>query len=193
VKRRPSATTWVLLALGGILLLAGIEWGRAVMGRPSRSAAPLSFAHDLGFREGDPAPDFELPDREGRPHRLSALVRRDTVLCFTCGCANCLDLQTYLGILIQRLGRQAPQVIAVTSMPKESEASWRRKTRLAQTLLYEKREGPVMKTYQGHPCPRVFRLSADRKVLWAGPSPRDVPDLREIGNAMAENLGFPPE
>jgi peroxiredoxin len=39
---------------------------------------------------GAKAPDFTLPDGAGKPHKLSDMVRRDTLLYFICGCANCI-------------------------------------------------------------------------------------------------------
>jgi hypothetical protein len=196
MKRRWNANGLVLAGLAGVLLLAGGESVLRLVRGPSppppKAAEPPPRAPGPRQKIGGVAPDFRLPDRSGKQHRLSELVRSDTVLCFTCGCANCLDLQTYMGILIAKMGARAPAVIAVSTMPKEREAAWFRDTRLKQTLLYEERDGPVMAEYEGHPCPRVYRLGADRKIGWVGPAPDEVPSMREVGNAVAENLGFPP-
>ena len=145
------------------------------------------------FRVGDIAPDFTLPDSKDVEHRLSALVRRETLLCFTCGCAKCLDVQTYLGILMKRAGAKAGPVISVSTMPKAREASYRRDTKLRQTILYESKGGPVMKQYRGHPCPRIYGLKADRTVAWIGMSPDEAGSVSDIGMEMAAKLGFQPE
>lgn len=194
MKRRLNANTWILIGLCGILLLVGADAAvRLFAGASGASSEPGAAppAEDSHLMAGDQAPDFTLPDRSGRPHKLSELVHRDTVLCFTCGCANCLDVQTYLGILLKKMGARAPSVVTVTTMPKDREDAWRRDTRLKETLLYEPKDGPVMAQYQGHPCPRIYRLKPDRQIWWIGPSPNQVPSMRELGDAMAANLGFP--
>jgi hypothetical protein len=183
----------VLVGLGLLLLLIGYD----VVNRSLRGTTAVVRAPEPKqippFRVGDLAPDFALPDSSGSTFQLSHLVSRDTLLCFTCGCSNCLDLQTYLGILVKRMGAKAPDVITVTTMPRDREATWFRDTHLKQRFLYERKEGPVVANYRGHPCPRVFRLKGDRTVAWIGTSPTDVDFFQLIGNEMAENLGFAAE
>lgn len=193
MKRRWHANTWILAALAAILLIIGADTALRLLADvpPEAAIAPVGTKPD--FNVGDLAPEFELPDRSGKSYHLSDLIHGDTLLCFTCGCANCLDLQTYMGILLPKMGSKAPAVVTVTTMPKEREETWYRDTRLKQTLLYEKKDGPVMTQYRGHPCPRVYRLRADGRVAWIGPSPNDVRSMMEVGHAVAGNLGFPPE
>jgi len=162
----------------------------------SSEAVPVqraaSGAFDPPFRVGDKAPDFTLPDRKGTPHRLSQLVKRDTLLCFTCGCANCIDLQSFTAIMLERLGKRAPDVITVTTMPTDREESYFRDTQLKQRLLYDRKGGSVVKQYVGHPCPRVYRLAADRTVTWIGSSPGETRALRKVGLELTAQLGFSP-
>jgi hypothetical protein len=147
---------------------------------------------DPAFRVGDKAPDFTLPDRKGTPHRLSEMVKRDTLLCFTCGCANCIDLQSFTALMLERLGKRAPDVITVTTMPADREDSYFRDTGLKQRLLYERKGGPIGKQYMGHPCPRVYRLAPDRTVKWIGSSPGESRALRKVGLELTAQLGFSP-
>lgn len=175
------------------LLILGDYLRGSLASREGSPAASGDPKYRPAFHVGEQAPDFSLPDRSGKVHRLQDLVRRDTLLCFTCGCANCLDLQTYMGLLVKRMGQGAPDVISVTTMPRDREQTYFRDTRLKQKLLYEPKEGPVMDLYKGHPCPRVYRLNGDRTVAWIGTSPGDVPYVQVIGNELAENLGFPRE
>lgn len=192
VRRHKTAATWVFGGLLLVLIVIAAEVGLRFSAQAGSGPAPSSiYAPD--FSVGDPAPDFTLPDRHNKPHRLSDLVRRDTLLFFTCGCANCIDLQTYTGILVKRMGAAAPDLITVTTMPKEREESYYRDTQLKQHLLYEPKEGPVMALYRGHPCPRIYRLRGDRTVSWIGTSPGDTPFVQAIGNELAANLGFEPE
>lgn len=153
--------------------------------------APGAF--DPPFSVGAKAPDFTLPDGAGKPHKLSDMVRRDTLLYFICGCANCIDLQTFTALMLKGLGTRAPDVIAVTTMPSDREETYFRDTRLKQRLLYERKQGPILKQYRGHPCPRVFRLAPDRTVTWIGSSPGESRELRRVGLELAAQLGYSPE
>lgn len=193
-RGRNNSTIWLLAGLALILLTAAIEIGRQLIAPPPTPGSPQAksrYAPD--FKVGDVAPDFELPDHSGKPHRLSRLVHRDTLLSFICACASCVDVQTYTGILIKRMGPAAPDLITVTTMPKDREETYFRDTQLKQRLLYEPKEGPVMELYRGHPCPRLYRLRADRTVAWIGSSPGETPFVQAIGNELAVNLGFEPE
>lgn len=196
MKGRLSATQWLVIGLGVLALLIGGDWLVRIL-RPVSGTAPAAKTRDPAmvpdFRVGDVAPDFTLPDSKEAPHRLSHLVKRETLLCFTCGCSKCLDVQTYMGILMKRLGKRAPQVISVTTMPKEREATYVRDTKLKQTVLYTKREGSVMTQYRGHPCPRIYALLPDRTVGVIGTSPKDVVSVSEIGYEVAAMLGVPRE
>lgn len=188
-----NANRWVLISLGLLLLVIGYDVVSRSLRGSQTQARGASPKYVPAFQVGEPAPDFTLPDAAGQTHRLSELVHRDTVLCFACGCSKCLDVQTYLGLLVKRMGTRAPDVISVTTMPRDRDETWRRDTRLKQRLLYEQKEGPVVAQYRGHPCPRIFRLRGDRTVAWIGTSPGDVEFLQVIGNEMAENLGFAAE
>jgi hypothetical protein len=193
--RRKRAGLRIAGLLGLVLVLA------LVVGELSRSylkgAAEEQFRQRYGyytppFRRGDLAPDFTLPDSSGKQHSLSSLVHQDTMLCFLCGCARCRTMQTYLAEMLRSLGPRAPKVLSVTSAPPEAEAAWRRDTKLDQILLYETKESgkPVTELYRSDPCPRLFRLSADRRVTWIGPTPVRLASLDAMGEAVAHNLGY---
>src|SRR5687767_4183974 len=122
-----SATQWLVIGLAVLALLVGGEWViRSLRPAPKveTTVKPPDPSMVPEFKVGDPAPDFTLPDSKEVPHRLSDLVKRDTLLCFTCGCSSCLDVQGYMGILTKRLGSRAPKVVSVSTMPKEREASY---------------------------------------------------------------------
>lgn len=194
MKRSSRAKYWGYAVLAVVVLLVVFDLGRRLVSTATVPEAPRpSHQFDPSFQVGDLAPDFTLPDRQGTPHRLSEMVRRDTLLCFACGCANCIDLQSFTAIMLQRLGKKAPDVITVTTMPTDREDTYFRDTRLKQRLLYERKEGPIMKLYQGHPCPRVYRLAADRTIKWIGSSPGETRQLRRVGLELASELGFSPE
>jgi hypothetical protein len=197
MRRGWSPAVYLLIGIGVLAVAIGIDLGRRLFagpGKPPTAVAPQApppFLPD--FAVGDPAPDFTLPDRSGARRRLSELVTGDTLLCFTCGCANCLDLQTYIGILRKKMGSAAPDLVSISTMPKDREEGWLKDIGQQHPILYDRWNGPVVTEFRGHPCPRVYRLKPGMKVAWIGPSPKDVPDMRAIGNAVGGNLGFPPQ
>lgn len=180
-------------ALGLVLALITFDIGRRLFASDAPVRSPRISRYAPPFKVGDEAPDFTLPDRTSKPYQLSSLVQRETLLCFTCGCANCIDLQSFTALLLKRLGKDAPEVVTVTTMPPDREETYFRDTGLKQKLLYEKKEGPVMKLFQGHPCPRVYRLAGDRTVTWIGSSPAESGELRVVGLELAAQLGFSAE
>jgi peroxiredoxin len=193
--RRWSANTWVLIFLGGIILLTGVDVGRRIMAGDVPGASPAALTHasfDPDFAVGDAAPDFTLPNAQGQSLRLSELRRGPTVLTFSCGCAYCKETQRYLGKLTSLLGDRAPVVVTVTTSAPEAEDAWTRDTGLVQTTLYEETNGPVMQLYKGHPCPRVFGIDAEGRIDFIGSSPGQMRDLHGLLGEMSRRLGFQP-
>jgi thiol-disulfide isomerase/thioredoxin len=192
MKTRWNANTWVLVVLLTLIGVVGFDIGHEYFKGGNASAAKITPPDPYPkFKVGDPAPDFILPDAKGKKHALSELVHKDTFLSFNCGCSNCRDMETYLAELQKRLGDKAPQFLTVTSMNAEREETWFRDTGLKQTILYTPHgDTSVMDLYKGHPCPRMFRVTADRKVAWIGPSMSLMPSLKAVGGEAAANLGF---
>lgn len=192
-----SANTWVLTVFGVIIVLAGIDIGRRMLQPATGDESPTmneqAEASTPAFKVGDPAPDFTLPDSSGTNRSLSGLVKKDSLLLFTCGCSNCKDIESYLSQILPKMKRR-PDVISVTSAKPDAEKAWFRDTRLPHPILYDQDNLPVMEMYKGHPCPRVYRLTGDRKITWIGPSMSEYPTpdiaVPDMGNRVAENLGF---
>jgi peroxiredoxin len=201
MRPRWTANTWVLVVLLGLIVVIGAETARAVLkgSGPKAAEAEQPPSRDPAFKVGDAAPDFSLPDRSGTRRSLSSLVKGETVLFFMCGCSRCRDTQNYLGKLRAVLGPKAPKVVSVSTTDPAAEASYRRDVKLDQTILYEGKASdptnpapgtPVMDMYKGHPCPRVYRLAADRTVKWIGKSPDEVIQPEFGMYDMAGGLGF---
>jgi peroxiredoxin len=196
--KRWSSNTWILAILGAIIILTGLDMGRRLLAGtpPEPPPDPNALRTEMapGFKEGEKAPDFTLPDAAGKKRRLAELVKGDTLLTFSCGCSNCRDVQAYLGKLRAQMGGKFPAVVTVATSPPEAEKSWIRDTELPQTMLFDNvQTKDVGNLYKGHPCPRVFRLDADRTVTWIGPSPRELPspmNMEPMGYLVANQLGF---
>jgi len=193
MRRGANSTVWVLAITALIVGVIGFEVVRAQMsGTALPSARVLAKPYDPDFKVGEFAPDFTLKDRSGKPRTLAELLTKESLLFFTCGCDACDKLMTYVGTLVKKMGPRALPVVNVTTMPSEAEAAWIRRTELPQAIVYEKKNGRVMEAYRGHPCPRVFRLAADRKVLWMSPSMGQLQNPPEMGDIVGAQLGFPP-
>jgi len=203
-----SANAWLLILLSVIVVAVGSEAARVYLGGTSNPPTPPDASDDAKFapkfKVGDPAPDFSLKDRDGKPHSLSSLVKQDTLLCFICGCSNCRNAQNYLGKLVKEMGDRAPMVVSVATIEPVAEPAYKRDVKLAQTILYEARpetkpehpEAPlpaverIMDVYKGHPCPRIYHLGPDRKVKWISKSPSQYESPAFLNAAMAHELGF---
>jgi hypothetical protein len=115
------------------------------------------------------------------------------LLWFICGCDACKELQGYATQLMRRLGPKAPDNIALTTQEPVAAKAWIRDTGFQQHMLFEKKNGPIMEKYRGHPCPRIYRLDADRRVRWISPSLARTRHMEDMGNSLAVQLGFEPE
>ena len=176
MRRRWTANTWLLAILLGIMSLAAIDFGRRMVAGEPELPPPPKLDMTPGFKTGDPAPDFTLPDAAGKKQTLASLVDKDTLLFFTCGCETCRQVQSQTGAMIDRMGAQAPKVISVTTTHPATEEAYFRETKLKQKILYQDRSKPIpeVESYKGHPCPRAFRLDRSRKVVWIGQSPAEL-------------------
>jgi peroxiredoxin len=185
-----------LIGLAAVALVGALVGSELLRGY-TKGVADEQFRSNHGsyttpFRVGDLAPDFTLPDSSGKQRSLASLVHQDTMLCILCGCDRCRTMQTRLGIMLRSLGARAPKVVSVTSADAAADAAWLRDTKLEQVLLHDSKEQgkPVTELYRGHPCPRLFRLAADRRVTWIGPSPAQLRTLDALGESVARNLGY---
>ncbi len=193
MSRRWNANVWVLGILLVIVFAIGIDVARtslAVRTVPPLEAAQPPTYYDPPFKRGDSIPDFQLPDASDQFRHISSLVRRNTLLTFSCGCNNCREYQSFIGRIVKKLGPLAPDVVTVTTQPKESEKAWIRDTALKQTILYEPKGGEIGEMFKGHPCPRGFMLDGAKKVRWWTSNMNVVHDASLIGNETATHLGL---
>jgi peroxiredoxin len=194
MSSRFNANTVLLSVFILILVGAGVDYGRKVLGKPKPEEIPhikMGKEMEPTFKAGELAPDFALPDSKKKVHKLSEIVKSKSVLFFACGCNNCREVQTLLAAIRDRKKSDVPSVITVTSAAPESEEAWIRDTGLPQTMLFWSAgvSPDPMAIYKGKPCPRVYVLNPDRTVKFIGPSPNDVPSMQAIGMKVAQELG----
>jgi hypothetical protein len=189
MKRRWTANTWLLTVLMGVLCLIGIDVGRRLAARPVADPVPKEDAAPK-FKVGDVAPRFTLPDSKQVKRTFPDIVKRDTLLVFSCGCNQCREFQTYLGMVEKKLGPKAPDIISVNSTQPGAAAAWIRDTGLKQTMLYGAHGAGETQVYHGSPCPRAFRVSPERRVTYIGQSRADHVPVQLIGRDVARELGL---
>lgn len=199
MKSSWNANTWVVVILSGLVVVMGVEAGRKMFSQEAGVDSAPKPAPVKPLEVGQEAPDFTLKLADGKERSLKETLKRDTILCFSCGCNSCRSLYTYLGKLQKKLGPKGPDVITVATTDPAGEAAWKRDTGLKMTAMFydgrgktpeEKVPAKVMDLYQGHPCPRVYRVESERTITWIGPSPNDVPDVQIHGYQVAAALGF---
>jgi peroxiredoxin len=198
MKRRWNANTWVLAVLAFLVAMIGVEACRQMLAENHQMAMQVKEQEDSMIdrhKPGEVGPDFTLPDSHKRKHSLSSLVANDTLVCFTCGCNNCRAFQTYLSEVLAKMGPNAPKVVTVTTARPEGEAEYRREVPLKHTILYDspnhETPGRPIDEYQGHPCPRIYRMDAKRRIKWLSRSMEFMPSVMVAERDVAEELGFP--
>jgi len=173
VTRRWSSTTWVLMGLCVVILLvAGDMVRRAVQGTNPVADVPGKTV-DVGLVYGSPAIDVELPDMNGKPHRLSDWRGKQFVLTFFCGCNECRHFaETLAGAYKQQKGPVPPTVVVMTpSWEPSATPSLIQSTNTEKwTYLFSEQKPDIVDRYRGHPCPKVYVIDPEFKVSYVSPT-----------------------
>jgi hypothetical protein len=192
-RGRLEANHWLLLGAAVVLALVGGDYLRTTsFKRPLPEPPDPTKEYRPDFVEGGKAPDFTLPDRSGKPHRLSDLVQSETVLVFVSDDARCRALLQYIRTLIdrRRKGRQpTQQMVCVADFPPERETAFRVDSRLEGAVLYEKQAGAVHRQFRAVPTPRVFELAKGLEVITLHASPAIAP-FYEIGHGVRQSFQY---
>lgn len=203
--RRVHPEMWVLGILAAVGILVGTDFLIRTLAKPAQARGAEAADGDLrpadaalpevtgpvgkGLPIGSVAPEFELPDAEGKRHRLAELRGKPVVLAFYCGCARCGMMAQILTTMIEQIPGEKPHNLVVTSMDPVSLPRWAEKAEFSGTLLLEERNGPVATKYEGEPCPRVYVLDRELRVRHVTPSPQIEAGMQLILNPLAEALG----
>jgi len=193
--RGASSTTWLLTGLGVIILLiAGDLVRRAIVGPPKQP--PAAAAAPTWMPEiGQQAKDFELPDMEGKPHRLSDYAGakgggRKILLSFFCGCQECENYANGMERVLKQAKQPPIPVVVMTpgwspgatpAFVKRSGADW--------NYLFSETNPEIIETYQGKPCPKVYLLEPSLRISYT--SPTSVPESWPLlVTEVAQELGL---
>jgi peroxiredoxin len=120
------------------------------------------------LKAGQPAPDFTLPDLEGRPHRLAELISRGPVLLafYKVSCPTCQFTMPFLERASNR-GRLA--VRGVSQDNAVATADFMRRYGLTfPALLDPAGDGYVASSaYKLTHVPTMYLVEPDGKITWA--------------------------
>ena len=159
----------------------------------------VSCNKDPGPQVGMPAPDFTLPDLEGKLQGLAAFRGRVVVLNFwATWCPPCIDEMPSLERLHQALADRGVAVIAVSVDERFSDVpAFVQKFDLTFSVLYD--EGKkVSRKYQTFKYPETYILDRDGRLKskvvgprdWAAPTViRDMVDLLKDEPPLRETSG----
>src|SRR5439155_12655342 len=147
------------------------------------------------FRVGDWVRHFELPDANGKPHRLSELKGHKFVLTFFCGCDVCTLFAKELSGAYRKNKRVVPTLSVFTSsFDPVGEPGWLDRTEAKTfTNVYAIQNPEIVEEYHGHPCPKAYVVDENLKVRYV--SPRADPRLSALGpvfmvQAVCKELGL---
>jgi peroxiredoxin len=200
--RRWGASFWLLVALVIVFGLVGIDaaWRRWALARERqrveaelsvrRSPLPAGTRKETGLPVGSVAPDFTLADVEGKQHRLADYRGKKTVLAFFCGCQRCAMMASYMRDLEDRSQRKSdpPAHLTIWTMPAVLIPPWKEKSGHTGIFLLQVADSPIVKKYAGHPCPRVYVLDPEGRILYRSPDPNHFADGREAVGELAQAL-----
>ncbi len=191
ILRRWSPAAWVLLGITLILVLAvGDYVRRAILGPPPAPPVVQTPGPQMG---GEPM-DFELPDHEGKPHRLSEMRGKKFLLTFFCGCGDCTKFTQDLARTYRANKKKIPPSIAVMTAKWEPSATpaWRRiagATDPNWTFLVSADGGKVVDEWHGTPCPKAYLINEKWKISWMSPPGSGMSQFMAVP-ALAGMLGM---
>lgn len=142
---------------------------------------------------GERAPAFDLPDLEGRRHRLEeALSRGPAVAVFwkpTCG--TCHLAFPYLQRLVESYPGDGWQLLAVSQDGESASGAFAQEYGLTFPVLVEGEGWPVSKQYDPEATPTLFLIGQDGTIEMTSVG-FDKEELNEVARWLAERLGEAP-
>jgi len=121
---------------------------------------------------GTPAPDFELPDADGKKRSLSSERSRGPVLLvfYKISCPTCQFVLPFVDRLWKRLWGSAVTVLAVSQDPPDDTAAFNREFGMEMPSVFDgEEEGyPVSEQYGIAHVPALFLVEPDGVISYSG-------------------------
>ena len=165
----PSGAPHCLL-MKKVVLFIGLVLANASAGFAASEApvAPLASIVAPALKAGQKAPEFTLPNIDGKKQTLGDFRGKPVAAFFFCGCRLCHKCARAWNE-IQRSGTVAEPVSIVIFHGNEEETRlFAEETQLdpKRTVLLADLDEKVTESYQADPCPRVFVLDRDGVVRY---------------------------
>ncbi len=125
---------------------------------------------------GQSAPNFALPDLNGRTQTLSAQQGRTTALIFFCGCGRCHTAAKEIANQ-QRHGKLR-SIVTVLALDRVRACEFQRETGLAGTILCDPSDATA-ENYQSTFCPRLWVVSASGQIQYRSAYALEGSDLTD--------------
>jgi peroxiredoxin len=162
--------------------------------QPEVAAAQPKPTKSNGLPKGSLAPDFQLPDDQGRVRHLREFRGRKLILAFYCGCARCGLMAQAIHKIEEPLAEAVrPQTVAVVTMDRAALPRWSEDSGFEGTFLVTAKGSPIVAKYHGEPCPRVYVLDEEQRIEHSTPDPSagGNVDPSEIINPIARLVDSP--
>lgn len=166
---------WLLGVLVGIFLLFGLD---RYLKRPQPSPeekdaerrAAMMKTWTPAFALGAFAPDFHLPDAQGKQHSLSEFLNKPTLLSFYSDDHRSRTWAREMQKLWNHIGRTRMRSVVVVSFSPEKAAEFIRETKDQSVYLFEAPDHhPVRDQYQAAAGPNSWVVDRKRRVRHASP------------------------
>jgi peroxiredoxin len=142
---------------------------------------------------GDHAPSFDLPDLQGRRHRLEEALAAGPALAvfWKAACATCHLAFPYLQRLSEAYPGSGWRLLAVSQDGADTSRDFVEEHALTFPVLIEGEGWPVSRQYDPEATPTLFLIAPDGAIDLMSVG-FDKAELNEISRRLAEALGREP-
>jgi len=155
----------IVFAIIAMLIFGALLRARQAASEGADPAAGNSIENPLagGPNAGDEAPNFSLPDLNGRMHSPSDFRGRPVVVGFFCGCDRCHAAALKIAALQRRA--ELKNFVAVVGMDANGASAFQRSTGLRGQILIDLSDTAADR-YDSEFCPRLWRIDASGKIAY---------------------------
>lgn len=116
--------------------------------------------------EGQLAPEFTLPDLDGKEHSLTSLLKRGPAVAafFKISCPVCQFTFPYLQRLHERYGGSNLTILGISQDEVQDTRVFNKEYGISFTTLLDEHPYPVSNTYGLTNVPTVFLIESDRTI-----------------------------